>query len=68
MDLVRKLIASSISLGDFRLTLRFILFFRDNLKVSQSIRPWVREGYCGLFGGVESIVRSTVEWSKLRSS
>jgi hypothetical protein len=39
MDFVRKLTASSISLGDFKLILRFILFLREDLKVVQSIGP-----------------------------
>ena len=39
MDFVRKLTASSISLGDFRLMFRFILFSREDLKVIQSMVP-----------------------------
>lgn len=61
MDFVRKLTASSISLGDFRLMLRFILFSWEDLKVIQSIVPWVSVGLFGLFGGIFSIVRRTDE-------
>ena len=58
INFVRKLTASSISLGDFRLILRFILFSREDLKIIQSIVPWVRLGLFGLFGGIVSIVRT----------
>ena len=63
-----KLTASSISLGDFRFMLRFILFSREDLKVTQSIVPWVKVCLFGLFGGIVSIVRRTDEWSEQRSS
>lgn len=61
MDFVRKLTVSSISLGGFRLKLKFILFSREDLKVVQSIEPWFRVGLFGLFGGMVSIARSTDE-------
>jgi hypothetical protein len=60
--------ALSISLGEFRLVLRFILFSREDLKVFQSIRPWVRDVFCGLFERIESIFRRTAEWSEQKSS
>jgi hypothetical protein len=61
IDSVSKLTASSISLGDFRLILRFVLFSREDLKVVQSIGPWVRISLFSLFGGIVSIVRITDE-------
>jgi hypothetical protein len=60
MSFIIKYKTSSILLEDFR----FILFSREYLKVSQSIKPWVREGFCDLFEGVELIVRKTAGWSE----
>jgi hypothetical protein len=34
------------------------LFSREDLKIIQSIVPWVRLGLFGLFGGIVSIVRT----------
>ena len=59
IDFVRKLIASLISLEDFRLMLKFVLFSREDLKVTQSIVPWVKVGLFGLFVGIVLIVRRT---------